>query len=52
MTRRIAGTRMGRLALLFEPRDWWFGAYFGERAIYVGVPLLVLRWEPYLGPER
>ena len=37
--------RVGRLAIYFEPRDLWVGAYIAESAIYVcPLPTLVLRW--------
>jgi hypothetical protein len=35
----------GRLWLLFEPRDLWIGVYVAPRAVYLGVPFLVLKWE-------
>ena len=38
--------KAGRLSLVFEPRDIWFGLYAGPDAIYVClVPCLPLRWE-------
>lgn len=42
-----------RVSLLVEPRDLWFGVYWDRRpglVIYVGVPLLVLRFD--LSPVR
>lgn len=42
MTRSLA--RVGRVSLLFEPRDLWLGAYVGEDHVYfVIVPMLVFR---------
>lgn len=37
--------RHGRLWLLFEPRDLWFGAYVAPKAVYAGIPFLVLKYE-------
>jgi len=38
--------RIGRLSLVFEPRDVWVGVFFGPGAVYVCVvPCLPLRWE-------
>lgn len=46
MTRRLATLARGRIALTFEPRDIWIGAYVAEDYVYVcPLPLLVVRWE-------
>jgi hypothetical protein len=38
--------RLGRLSLVFEPRDWWIGLYVAPGAVYAClVPCLPLRWE-------
>lgn len=52
MTRVVIGPekrsrrlRLGRLAIYFEPRDLWIGAYISYDAVYVcPLPVLVLRW--------
>ncbi len=35
----------GGVSLLFEPRGLGFGVYVGPRAVFYGVPCLVLKWE-------
>lgn len=48
MPRRDLSTRLlrlGRLSLVFEPRDIWLGLYIGPDAIYLTlIPCLPLRW--------
>lgn len=37
--------KLGRLSLVFEPRDIWIGLYIGPDAIYIClIPCLPLRW--------
>lgn len=37
--------RIGRLSLMFEPRDIWWGLYIGRTAVYLTlIPCLPLRW--------
>lgn len=37
--------KAGRLSLIFEPRDWWIGLYFGPDAVYLTlIPCLPFRW--------
>jgi hypothetical protein len=38
--------KLGRLSLVFEPRDIWVGLYAGPDAVYLTlIPCLPLRWE-------
>jgi hypothetical protein len=38
--------RLGRLSLIFEPRDAWVGVFAGASAVYVAlVPFVVFKWE-------
>ena len=38
--------RLGRLSLVFEPRDLWVGVYVAYGAVYVClIPCLPVRWE-------
>ena len=38
--------KMGRLSLIFEPRDAWLGVFIGPTAVFVClVPCLAIRWE-------
>lgn len=52
MSRRDLSTRLlklGRLSLVFEPRDFWVGLYAGPDAIYLTlIPCLPVRWERVL----
>ena len=37
--------RIGRLSLILEPRDLWFGVYAGPDAVYITlIPCLPIRW--------
>jgi hypothetical protein len=37
--------KLGRLSLVFEPRDWWVGVFVGPAAVYVIlIPCLPVRW--------
>jgi hypothetical protein len=48
--------KLGRLSLVFEPRDIWVGLYVSRRAVFVClVPCLAVKWErrpPWLKTRR
>ena len=36
----------GRFWIIFEPRDLWWGVYWGQKAVYwCPVPCLAVKWD-------